>query len=92
MLKRFQMSDANSVSTPCELNLHLQASDSPLLSERDPQVVRDYQQAIGSCMFLTVFTRGDCAFAVNQCACFMSNPGPTVSSGLGRPGVRRTGE
>jgi len=71
------MSDANSVSTPCELNLHLQASDSPLLSERDPQVVRDYQQASGSCMFLTVFTRGDCAFAVNQCACFMSNPDPT---------------
>ena len=77
MLKRFQMSDANSVSTPCELNLHLQASDSSLLSERDPQVVRDYQQAVGSCMFLTVFTRGDCAFAVNQCARLMSNPGPT---------------
>ena len=28
-------------------------------------------------MYLTCFTRGDCSFAVNQCARFMSNPGPT---------------
>ena len=28
-------------------------------------------------MFLTVFTRGDYAFAVNECVRFMSNPGPT---------------
>jgi hypothetical protein len=84
VLKRFQMSDANPVSTPCESNLHLQASDSPPLSERDPQVVRDYQQAVGSCMFLTVFTRGDCAFAVNQCARFMSNPGPTHVAAIRR--------
>ena len=79
VLKRFQMSDDNPVSTSCESDLHLQASDSPLLSERDPQVVPDYQQAVRSFMFLTVFTLGDCTFkfAVNQCAPFMSNPGPT---------------
>jgi len=80
VLKRFQMSDANPVSTPCESNLHLQASDSPPLSERE----RDYQHAVGSCMFLTVFTRGDCAFAVNQCARFMSNPGPTLVAAIRR--------
>jgi len=28
VLKRFQISDANPVSTPCDSNLHLQASDS----------------------------------------------------------------
>jgi len=28
-------------------------------------------------MLLTVFTRGDCAFAVNWCARCMSNPGPS---------------
>jgi len=28
-------------------------------------------------MYLTCLTRGDCSFAVNQCARFMSNPGPT---------------
>jgi len=47
------------------------------LSEREQQVERYYQQAIASCMFITVFTRGDCTFIVNQCARFMSNPGPT---------------
>jgi len=57
--------------------MHLQVSDSPLLGERDPQVVRDYQQAVASCMFLTDFTRGDCTFAVNQYARCMFNPGPT---------------
>jgi len=29
-------------------------------------------------MYLTCFTRGDCSFAVNQCARFVLNPGPTV--------------
>jgi hypothetical protein len=32
---------------------------------------------VGALMYLTCFTRGDCSFAVNQCARFMSNPGPT---------------
>jgi len=68
VLKQFKMSDANAMHTPCEANQHLQASDSPSMQHRDPNVVRDYQQAVGSCMFLTVFARGDCAFTVNQCA------------------------
>jgi len=84
VLTRFKMSDANAVHTPCEANQHLQAADSPRLEDRDPNVVRDYQQAVGSCMFLTVFTRGDCAFAVNQCARFMSNPGPTHIAAIRR--------
>ena len=77
VLKRFQMSDCTPVDTPCEANLHLAASDSPPLDKRDAEVVRNYQQLIGACMYLTCFTRGDCSFAVNQCARFMSNPGPT---------------
>jgi len=84
MLTRFQMADANAVHTPCECNQHLQAADSSPLDKRDPNVVRDYQQAVGSCMFLTVFTRGDCAFAVNQCARFMANPGPTHIAAIRR--------
>ena len=32
---------------------------------------------VGALMYLTCFTRGDCSFAVNQCARFMSNPGPS---------------
>jgi len=77
VLKRFQMSDCTPVDTPCEANLHLAASDSPPLDKRNADVVRNYQQLIGACMYLTCFTRGDCSFAVNQCARFMSNPGPT---------------
>ena len=77
ILKRFQMSDANPVSTPMETNAHLSTDDCPPLNKRDPEVVRSYQQCIGACMYLTVFTRLDCCFAVNQLARFMSNPGPS---------------
>jgi len=64
-------------------NLHIQVSNSPPLGERNPQVVRDYQQAVGSCMFRTVFTR-DCALTVNQCAHFMSHSGPTHVAAIRR--------
>ena len=77
VLKRFQMSDCNPVSTPCEANMHLTDADCPPLDKRNPEVVRDYQMCIGALMYLTCFTRGDCSFAVNQCARFMSNPGPS---------------
>jgi len=84
VLKRFKMSDANAVHTPCEANQHVQASESPSMEHRDPNVISNYQQAVGSCMFLTVFTRGDCAFAVNQCVRFMANPGPTHIAAIRR--------
>ena len=71
------MMDANAVHTPCESNQHLLVADSPPLDQRDLNVVQDYQQAVGSCMFLKVFTNGDCSFSVNQCVRFMANPGPT---------------
>jgi len=76
-LKRFQMSHCTPVDTPCEANLHLAASDSPPLDKRDADVVHNCQQLIGACMYLICFTRGDCSFAINQCARFISNPGPT---------------
>ena len=43
----------------------------------DAEIVRNYHQLMGACMYLTTFTRGDCSFVVNQCAMFISNPGPT---------------
>jgi len=60
------MSDCTPVDTPCEVNLHLAASDSPPLDKRNVEVVRNYQQLIGACMYLTGFTRGDCSFAVKS--------------------------
>ena len=38
----------------------------------------------GGSMYLTCFTRGDCSFAVNQCARFMHNPGPTHIAAIKR--------
>eukprot|EP00961_Rhodomonas_salina_P012561 169185-Rhodomonas_salina.1 len=42
----------------------------------DPEETRRYQQLIGGLMYAAVLTRPDISFAVNQCARFMSNPGP----------------
>ena len=77
VLERFNMQDAKPVATPCEAGVHLRADDSPPLCDRDPKIVRDYQACIGSLMYLGVFTRGDCAFGINQCARFLNNPGPS---------------
>ena len=71
------MSDCTPVDTPCGTNLHLADSNSPPLDKRDAEVVQNYQQLIRACMYLTCFTRGDCSVVVNQCARFISNPGPT---------------
>ena len=84
VLKRFQMHDCTPAATPCETNMHLSAADCPPLHLRDPDVVRNYQQCVGACMYLTCFTRGDCSFAVNQCARFMHNPGPTHIAAIKR--------
>jgi hypothetical protein len=43
ILRRFQMSDANPVSTPMEANAHLSTDDCPPLDKRDRQVVHNYQ-------------------------------------------------
>jgi hypothetical protein len=52
VLKRFQMSDCNPVSTPCEANMHMTDADCPPLNKRNPEVVRDYQMCIGALMYL----------------------------------------
>ena len=77
VLERFNMTDAKPVSTPCEAGMHLRGDDCPPSDEKDPEVVRNYQACVGSLMYLSVFTRGECSFAVNQCARFLNNPGPS---------------
>ena len=77
ILKRFQHSECKPISTQCEPNMHLSDADCPRMEDRDPEVIRNYQALVGALMYLTCFTRGDCSFAVNQCARFMSNPGPS---------------
>ena len=78
------MHDSTPIATPCEVNMHLTDEDCPPQDQRDPEVVRAYQQCVGACMYLTCFTRGDCSFAVNQCARFMNNPGPSHIAAIKR--------
>ncbi len=40
-------------------------------------MIKDYQACVGSLMYLSVLTRGDCSFAINQTERFLNNPGPT---------------
>ena len=65
VLKRFQMSDCTPVNTPCETNLHLAAVDTSgmgqPLDKRDIEVVLNYQQLIGACMYLTCSLVGTAA-------------------------------
>ena len=63
VLRRFNMQEAKPVSTPCEAGLHLSGDDCPNKDKRDPEVIRDYQACVGSLMYLSVLTRGDCSFA-----------------------------
>ena len=69
------MAEAKPVSTPSEPGQHLRGDDCPPRGSANPEVIRNYQACIGSLMYLAVMTRGDCAYAVNQCARFLSNPG-----------------
>jgi hypothetical protein len=75
VLARFHMAEAKPVSTPSEPGQHLRGDDCPPRGSANPEVIRNYQACIGSLMYLAVMTRGDCAYAVNQCARFLSNPG-----------------
>ena len=77
VLLRFQMADANPLSTPFECGAHLTDDDCPAKGTGDPEAIRNYQQCVGALMYLACFTRPDCCFAVNQLARFMSNPGPS---------------
>jgi hypothetical protein len=68
ILKRFEMMDCNSMTTPTITNLKkLGASDSNLV---DPTM---YNQLIGSLMYL-VNTRSDISFVVNILSQFMVEP------------------
>jgi len=75
LLKWFDLEGVNPKLTPAEPNTHLFRLDQPLIP--DKAIVCQYQQMVGSLMYLACFTRQDIAYAVNQCTKFMSNPGPT---------------
>ena len=54
---------------------YLSRDDCPAVA--DPKIRKYYQQLVGSLMYLSCATRPDISMAVNSCAQFMTNPGPT---------------
>lgn len=70
ILKRFNMLDCNSVSTPMETNLKLDKRT----DKATPDEIQEYQRIIGSLEYAAIATRPDIAFAVHKLAQFSSNP------------------
>lgn len=69
LLKRFKMEDSNPVKTPGALGEDLKdISNSPSISQTQ------YQEAIGSLMYLATGTRPDLAFAVSYLSQFNKDP------------------
>eukprot|EP00961_Rhodomonas_salina_P156699 2110120-Rhodomonas_salina.1 len=77
VLERFGMTGATPMSTPIEPNTHLSVSDCPDSCNSNKEFVLEYQQIIGTLLYLANFTQPDLAHRVNQCSKFMLNPGPS---------------
>lgn len=59
IIKKFNMDDAKTVSTPADTHVHL-SSD----SSNETKIKVPYREAVGSLMFAAIVTRPDIAFAV----------------------------
>mmetsp|Transcript_35255 Transcript_35255/g.89043 ORF Transcript_35255/g.89043 Transcript_35255/m.89043 type:complete len:353 (+) Transcript_35255:2642-3700(+) len=76
MLDRFGMTGCKPNPTPFQPGVYLYKDD--CCDPADPQnkkQIHDYQVVVGALLYLSGMTRPDIAFAVNQAARFMSNPG-----------------
>ena len=71
-LERFGMADSYSVSTPADPNVTL--SHIPDDSESTNVLRVPYKEAIGCLMFISLLTRPDITYAVNNAAKFCENP------------------
>jgi hypothetical protein len=76
IIARFNLQDANALSTPLDPHHKLSLSQSPS-TPRQFEDMRDvpYREAIGSLMYAALGTRPDISFAVSFLAQFMQNPG-----------------
>lgn len=70
LLKKFGMEDAKSVKTPVETSTKLVKAT----EEEEKFDQKMYQSAVGSLMYLSVGTRPDITYAVNNVAKFSSQP------------------
>ena len=74
ILKKYGMENAKLIKTPVNINSKL------LKATEDSELVDKslYQSAFGSLLYLSTRTRPDVAFAINNAACFCSNPTGTA--------------
>ena len=70
ILQRFNKQNLNPVSTPGIIGLKLEKNT----EQASPNDTKQYQQEVGSLIYLSTKTRPDIAQNVNTCARFMSNP------------------
>mmetsp|Transcript_49639 Transcript_49639/g.101360 ORF Transcript_49639/g.101360 Transcript_49639/m.101360 type:complete len:638 (-) Transcript_49639:44-1957(-) len=75
LLARFNMTDCNTVLTAMEVGQRLTSEDCP--ATPDKEVIKQYQQLVGSLNYLVAWTFPELAYLVSQCARFMANPGPS---------------
>jgi hypothetical protein len=76
LLQRYNMVECNPVDIPADPNNPVTAEMSPKTEqERRNMQKTPVREAIGSLMYLMAMTRGDIAYAVNQVAAFVSDPG-----------------
>ena len=52
-------------------------ADCPAKGKEDKKIIKEYQQLVGALLYVSAWTRPEITFVINQCAKFMSNPGPT---------------
>ena len=76
LLKRFNMEDANPVSTPIEKSITLSKKDSPATKDEIEEMKNiPYRQAVGALLFLATASRADISFAVGVLSQYLDNPG-----------------
>ena len=73
LLDKFNKKDFAPVLSPVEQGVNLEKA----LEQASAQSINQYQQEVGSLIYLAMNTRPDITFAVNRCARFMANPNQT---------------
>ena len=70
IIKCFNMTDAKSVQTPLPTGYQPSKHNGPV----DPKLCQEYQQLIGSILYLSLGTRADIAYSVAKMSQYSSNP------------------
>jgi hypothetical protein len=78
LLTKYNMINSSPVDTPVAPGTYFTGAD--CCDRADPamkEAIKDYQSLIGALLWLSISTRPDIAFATNQLARFLVNPGPS---------------